>query len=161
MDCSPPGSAIHGSSRQEYWSGLPCPAPGDLSNLGIEPRSPTLQAESLLPELQGKPKLKVSQSYLTLCDPMNHTVHGVPQARILDWVTSSLFQRIFPTQELNWGLLHCRWILYQLSYQGSPPETLRVLCHHSCLLLPFSYKVICTYLSIECLLSFILVILSA
>ena len=32
----------------------------------------------------------------------------------------SLLQVIFPTQELNWGLLHCRWILYQLSYQGSP-----------------------------------------
>ena len=29
-------------------------------------------------------------------------------------------QGIFPAQELNWGLLHCRWILYQLSYQGSP-----------------------------------------
>ena len=33
-----------GSSRQEYWSGLPCPPPGDLLNPGIEPRSPTLQA---------------------------------------------------------------------------------------------------------------------
>ena len=32
----------------------------------------------------------------------------------------SLLQRIFPTQELNWGLLHCRQILYQLSYEGSP-----------------------------------------
>ena len=32
----------------------------------------------------------------------------------------SLLQRIFPTQESNWGLLHCRQILYQLSYQGSP-----------------------------------------
>ena len=31
----------------------------------------------------------------------------------------SLLQQIFPTQELNWGLLHCRQILYQLSYQGS------------------------------------------
>ena len=31
-----------------------------------------------------------------------------------------LLQKIFPTQELNWGLLHCRWILDQLSYQGSP-----------------------------------------
>ena len=30
-----------------------------------------------------------------------------------------LLQGIFPTQEFNWGLLHCRWILYQLSYQGS------------------------------------------
>ena len=32
----------------------------------------------------------------------------------------SLLQGIFPAQESNWGLLHCRWILYQLSYQGSP-----------------------------------------
>ena len=100
--------------------------------------------------------MKVSQSCLTLCDPMNYTIHGILQARILEWVTSSFFQQIFPTQELNWGLLHCRWILYQLSYQGSPPETLRVLCYHSRLLLPFCYKVMCTYLSIECLLSFIL-----
>ena len=34
----------------------------------------------------------------------------------------SLLEGIFPTQELNWGLLHCRWILYQLSYQGSPSK---------------------------------------
>ena len=32
----------------------------------------------------------------------------------------SLFQRIFLTQESNWGLLHCRWILYHLSHQGTP-----------------------------------------
>ena len=37
-----------GFSRQEYWSGLPCPLPGDLPNLGIEPRSPTVQADSFL-----------------------------------------------------------------------------------------------------------------
>ena len=37
-------------SRQEYWSGLPCPPPGDLPSPGIEPRSPTLQADSLLTE---------------------------------------------------------------------------------------------------------------
>ena len=37
-------------SRQEYWSELPCPAPGDLPDLGIEPRSPALQADSLLCE---------------------------------------------------------------------------------------------------------------
>ena len=37
-----------GISRQEYWSGLPCPPPGNLPNPGIEPRSPTLQADSLL-----------------------------------------------------------------------------------------------------------------
>ena len=36
-----------GFSRQEYWSGLPFPSPGDLPNPEIEPRSPTLQADSL------------------------------------------------------------------------------------------------------------------
>ena len=39
MDCSLPGSSVHGFSRQEYWSGLPYPPPGDLSNPGIEPKS--------------------------------------------------------------------------------------------------------------------------
>ena len=36
-----------GFSRQEYWSGLPCPPPGDLPNLGMEPRSPALQSRTL------------------------------------------------------------------------------------------------------------------
>ena len=47
---------------------------------------------------------------------MDYTVHGILQARILEWVAYPFF----PIQELNWGLLHCRQILYQLSYQGSP-----------------------------------------
>ena len=45
-----------GVSRQEYWSGLPCPPPGYLPNSGIEPRSSTLQADSLPSEALGKPK---------------------------------------------------------------------------------------------------------
>ena len=60
MDCCPPGSS--GSlgclehPRQEYWSGLPCPPPGDLLNPGIEPRSPALQSDSLPSEPLRKPK---------------------------------------------------------------------------------------------------------
>ena len=45
-----------GLSRQEYWSGLPCPPPGDLPNPGIKPRSPALQADFLPFELRGSPK---------------------------------------------------------------------------------------------------------
>ena len=56
--------------------------------------SPTLQEDSLSAEPQWKPKNT-----------------GVSRLSLLQW--------IFPTQELNWGLLHCRWILYQLSYQES------------------------------------------
>ena len=78
-------------SRPEYWSGQPFPSPGDLPNPGIELRSPTLQVFSLPAEPQGKPK--------------NTGVGSL-----------SLLQGIFLTQESNWGLLHCRQILYQLSY---------------------------------------------
>ena len=44
-----------------YWSGLPCPPPGDLPNPGIEPRSPTLQADSLSAELPGKPRVNTTE----------------------------------------------------------------------------------------------------
>ena len=88
-----------GFSRQEYWSGLPCPPPGDLPNPGIEVMSPTLQVDSLMSEPPGKSK--------------NTGVGSL-----------SLLQGIFPTQESSQGLLHCRWILYQLSYQGSLTFTL-------------------------------------
>ena len=81
-----------GSSRQEYWSGLPCLPPEDLPNPGIEPRSPALQVDLLPTEPPGMPK--------------NTRVGSL-----------SLLQGIFPTQESNWSLLHCRRILYQLSYQ--------------------------------------------
>ena len=43
-----------GFSRQKYWSGLPCPPPGDLYNPGTEPRSPALQMDSLLSEPPAK-----------------------------------------------------------------------------------------------------------
>ena len=45
MDHSPPGSCPWGFSRQEYWSGLPCPPSRDLPNPRIEPRSPSFQAD--------------------------------------------------------------------------------------------------------------------
>ena len=44
-------------SRQEYWSGLPLPSPGDLPNPGVEPRSPALQVDALTSEPPGKPNV--------------------------------------------------------------------------------------------------------
>ena len=56
MDWGLPGFFVRGdSSGQEYWSGLPCPSPGDLPDPGIVPGSPALQADSLPAELPGKP----------------------------------------------------------------------------------------------------------
>ena len=65
-------------------------------------------------------KVKVAQSCLILCDPMDYTVHGILQARILEWVAFSFFRGVFSIQGLNPGLLHCRRILYQLSHKRSP-----------------------------------------
>ena len=54
-------------SRQEYWSGLPFPSPGDLSNPGIEPRSPELQADTLLSEPPGKPEKNKYHILMHVC----------------------------------------------------------------------------------------------
>ena len=64
--------------------------------------------------------VKVTQSCLTLrphglYSPWNSPGQNTGVGSL------SLLQGIFPTQGLNWGLLHCRWILYQLSYQGILP----------------------------------------
>ena len=60
MDCSPPGSLSMGFSRQEYWSGLPCPPPGDLLDPGIKPKSPAAPALAVIffiTDPPGKPPL--------------------------------------------------------------------------------------------------------
>ena len=59
--------------RQECWSGLLFPSPGDLPNPEMEPRSPALQADPLLTELQGKPQEYTEELYKKdLHDPDNH-----------------------------------------------------------------------------------------
>ena len=55
IDCSPPGSSVMGFSRQEYWSGLPFPSPGDLTDPGIKPASPALAGRFFTAEPPGKP----------------------------------------------------------------------------------------------------------
>ena len=56
-----------GVSREEYWSGLPFPSPGDLPYPGMEPRSPALQADALLPEPPGKPILPQKEDASVRC----------------------------------------------------------------------------------------------
>ena len=85
-DWSPPGSSVHGHSPGKN-TGVGCHAL--LQGIFPTQGSPTFQADSLPSEPPGKPK--------------NTRVGSL-----------SLLQRIFLTQESNWGLLHCRWILYLL-----------------------------------------------
>ena len=90
MECSLPGSSVH----QNTGVGSLFPSPGDLPNPGSEPRSPALQVD-----------------FFTIWATREHKNTGVGSLYLLWWV--------FPTQELKRGLLQCRWIVYQLSYQGS------------------------------------------
>ena len=132
IDIFPKMSAIWSMelSKQEYWSGLPFPSPGDLLNPGTEPRSPVLQADALPSEPPGKPiwntepqrsahkwKLLVMSDSLQL-----HGLYSPWNSLSLNAGVGSRFllQGIFPTQRSNPDLPHCRWILYQLSQQGSP-----------------------------------------
>ena len=105
-------------SRQEYWSRLPSPSPGDLPDPRMDPGSPTLQADSLPSEPPGKPTgvvrskrksevgvatytqaaaaTKSLQSCLTPCKPIDGSplgspVPGILQARTLEWVAISFF----------------------------------------------------------------------
>ena len=65
-------------------------------------------------------KVKVTQSCPTLCDPMDYTVHGILQARMLEWVAFPFSRGSSQPRDGNSGLQHCRGILYQLSHKGSP-----------------------------------------
>ena len=105
-------------SKPEYWSGYLFPSPGDLRNPGIKPRWPTLPADSLPVEPQGKPK---------------DTGVGSP----------SLLQWIFPTQGSNQGLLHCRRILYQLSYLPDSSVDKESACNVYMLILNSVYSALC------------------
>ena len=140
MDCSPPGSSVHGILQARMLEGVAIPfSSAKVWNEWSE-------------------WSEVAQSCPILGDPMDCTVHGILQARVLAWVTFpfsrgssqlrdwtqvsrtasrfftswvtgkpkntevgslSLLQRILPTQESNRCLPHCTQILYQLSYQWS------------------------------------------
>ena len=86
-----------GFSRQEYWSGLPFPTPGDLPDPGIKPRSPALQEDALPSEPPGSPVLRKSPEiengnllqYSCLESSMDRgvgwaTVHGVAESDVTE-----------------------------------------------------------------------------
>ena len=93
--CNPMDYTVHGILQARILEWVALPSPGYFPYPGIEPRSLTLQADSLPAEPPGKP---------------NNTGVGC----------HGLLQRIFPTQGSNPGLSHCRQILYQLSHEASP-----------------------------------------
>ena len=130
-----------GFSRQGYWSGYTFPSLGDLPNPGIKPRSPALQADSLLSEPPGKPDGK--KSYILLFP-------GLPVSRMIPsefWVDKlSPFYSHNGNREIQVRFLHEGWfcnfffwvkvisLLYSKVWcdsatypQGQPPPTHRFL----------------------------------
>ena len=99
VGCSPPGSYVHGFfSRQEFWSRLPFPPPGDLPNPGMEPTFPVLAGGFFT---TASAAAKSLQSCPTLCDPrtaahQGSPVPGILQARTLECVAISF------SNEGNW-----------------------------------------------------------
>ena len=124
-----------GFSRQEYWSGLPFPSPGDLPNPGIEP--PSLMSPVLTgmffttsttckaPDLFMLCMCLVTQSCPATCDPMDcnppgSSVHGGSPGKNTEVGCRFFLQGVFPTQASNPGLPRYRQILYCLRHQGNP-----------------------------------------
>ena len=130
-----------GFPRQEYWSELPFPSPGNLPNTGIKPESPACQVDSLPLSHLGSPnllrKLKPKALFNSLGSFLSdqvksesHSVmsdslppHGLYRPWNSPWISKntgvdsrSLLQGIFPTQGSNPALPQCKCILYQLSH---------------------------------------------
>ena len=87
--CPTPQTVAHqtclsmGFSRQEYWSGLPFPSPGDFPDPRIEPRSPALQEDSLLSEPPGKPINFKILKRRKMCDHSGFVVKEVKDSDLL------------------------------------------------------------------------------
>ena len=92
-----------GFPGQEYWSGLPFPSPGDLPDLGIKPVSPALAGRFFTTVRAGS---VVSSSCDPIdCSPPGSSVHGISQARILEWVAISFFRASSPPRD--WTQVSC------------------------------------------------------
>ena len=122
MDCSPPGSSVHGFSRQEYWSGVPLPSPflsHALYQMSVCYLYFFCPGNSILV------CVLVAQLCPTLCDPMECS----PTRLLCPWNSPdkstevgspSILQEIFLTQGSNLVLLHYKQILYRLSHSSLP-----------------------------------------
>ena len=79
-----------------------------------------LERYGLTKSLSYRVEVKVAQSCLTLCDPTDYTIHGIPQARILEWVAFPFTWGSSQPRDQTQVSCICRQILFQLSHKGSP-----------------------------------------
>ena len=103
-----------GFSRQQYWSGLPFPSPGDLPDPGIEPGSPALQADSLLTELWGKPQNGSFRCWLWI--QLSPNTFILPMSLYLKWL--SFLNYYWCIVDLKCVSFRCtaKWFRYMCMY---------------------------------------------
>ena len=116
-----------GFSRQEYWSGLPFPSPGDLPDPGIEPRVPTLQADSLPSEPQGSYSILRMHQKLLVDSPVNGYLGCFLFGVVMNQAAINFHIKIFVwtyllflwinTKELNCQVI---WYLFVSFYKRLP-----------------------------------------
>ena len=99
-----------GFSRQEYWSGLPFPSPGDLPDPGIETRSPAFQADALTSEPPGKPKCKTRYYKTPRGKHRQNTLWHESQQYFLGSVSSGQKKKKAKTNK--WDLIKLRSFLH-------------------------------------------------
>ena len=108
-------------SRQEYWSGLPFPSSGDLPNPGIEPGSPSLQAEALLSEPKPPIFPSIKQNYISSVQSLSHVrLFATP------WTAAS---------QASLSITNSQCLLKHMFVESVMPSNHLILCH-PLLLLP-------------------------
>ena len=119
MNCSPPGSSVHGISQQEYWSGLPFSSPGYLPGPGIEPVSPTLAGRFFT----AKPPEKPMWSYIDIL------IHwDIFLMRICLLVLEIFPARIFLGSKLQRSFIaSCNFFFHLKSVNSDIPKGVRIV----------------------------------
>ena len=124
-----------GFSREEYWSGLPCPPPEDLSDPGIEPGFPALQADSLPSELLGK-HLTHEEVSPSPSSPMHLFHHPFLSQEFWFLLSSSSRPRILTCFSVRRSPVHS---LYPcVPFEAMYPPVVRAI--HSALVYPFLFS---------------------
>ena len=103
-------------SRQEHWSGLPCPSPGDLPDPGIEPQSPALQEDSLPSELPEKPRSRGNRDQIA-------NIHCIIE-KVREFQKNIFFCFIDYIKPLTvWIIANCGKFFKRWEYQTTLPDS--------------------------------------
>ena len=136
-----------GFSRQEYWSGLPFPSPGDLPNPGIEPWSPTLQADALTSEPPGKPMRVYNSHWFTAILKSSQEITACFFLRSQSYFLGRIFPLLFSSVQFSLSVVSDSLRPHRLQHARLPCPTLtpRVYSHSGPLsrVMPSNHLILC------------------